>query len=128
MSIRDETKPQLGIDMTILDRISEADVEQWMTARLLRLRAEGRLHRYMTLSVWYWECDTPPQYETSWTVFGCGKHGSGPTIEFADAAVTNHLLHKARIDANKARREAARLLEQADALDKWTPPSPGGAA
>jgi hypothetical protein len=123
MHMSEYTKiPADQIDLTILDRITEADVCMWVAARLSASRSAGLLTPDLELNCnlreYRWQEN--PYYDLSWTM-----HGPGRALAMTHATVSSAITHlrsqMADNPAEKAaekRAEARRALEEAEALEK----------
>ncbi|PAW76803.1 MAG: hypothetical protein B9S32_13780 [Verrucomicrobia bacterium Tous-C9LFEB] len=104
------------LDLTILDRVSEADVQHWLLATLHLLRNELSQLTTLDLNVSRYEgCDS---YR-----FGVGAHGGGKCsvgerdVAAAISELRVELYNRPDEKAREKREAAARLLREAAELE-----------
>lgn len=102
-------------DPSILSRVSESDVMAWMAARLAQIRSELPVHT-MQLEVWYRNYESE-YYDTAWTMHTDGECVlSFPSTSSAMEEVRNLLDMNPIAKAEEKRRNAKRLMDEADAI------------
>lgn len=110
--------PEAGIDLSILDRISETEVAAWMVARVHKLRLGGFEVGSMELDCWVRDYRSGRTYDTSFKAHGGGQFAYAPNIR----AMLKELRQKQADDpAGKAmerRSKARRLLKEAERLEE----------
>lgn len=104
-------------DMTILDRISEADAAMWMAAKLKQLREKLRCHN-LQCSADYRTYRPNGYFDVSWTMHGLDKVAlTHRTIESAAKELEQELLDNPKRRAAEAKRKAQELLKEAAELE-----------
>ena len=108
------------IDHAILDRITLADVQMWMVAKMAALREAGLPIHDLALNVnfrHYCRRDEP-YYDTSWSGHAAGACSlSMRTPERVAAELREEIGGNPREKARQARMQAEQLLRQAEALE-----------
>lgn len=108
-----------NLNPSILDQITEAQVVEWMAAKLDQIRNESGLpiHNF-DVEVWRREY-TEYKYDASWSLH------AGPccalthkTIASAVEEARQELLGNPKEKADEARRKAKALLEEAETMEK----------
>ncbi len=110
-----------GTAPSILDRISEREVCNWMLAKLEQIRATKLpdCHNLCITAFWYDHMSAP---ETNW-----GMHASGecvtsePNFDIALAKLHNEVLVEPEKKALEKKRQAAELLREAASLEALIP-------
>lgn len=108
------------IDHTILDRITLADLQMWMVAKMAALREAGLPIHDLALNVnfrHYCRRDEP-YYDTSWSGHAAGECClSQRTPERVAEHLREEIGGNPREKASRVRAEAARLIREAEALE-----------
>ena len=108
------------IDHSILDRITQADLQMWLVAKMAALREAGVPIHYLSLSVdfrHYCRRDEP-YYDTSWSGHAAGECCLWKrSPELVAGTLSEEIGGNPREKARKARMEAEQLLRQAEALE-----------
>ena len=107
--------PVIPVDESILARVTEADVQSWMVARLNQIRSNGLPVRSIELDALF----VANEFHIGWT----GHCSDECCISCDDSAEVERKLREACIGAperkaSEKRAEAKRLLEQAEELEK----------
>ena len=107
------------VDPTVLDRVSEDDVRQWMLAKLLQIRAAGVLANSFDLRCWFWD-HRRNEFEMSadFNLHGTGNCTEGPTVAHAVAELRVKVASDPAAKAQKARSKSRELLKRAEELEK----------
>lgn len=105
-------------DPGILDRISESDINHWLSARLAQLRScSGLQVRNLEASVSFRQYEET-YYDASWTMDASGEcAGSQPSIENGLAELHEKILGNPAAKAAEKRRTAQALLHEAEDLE-----------
>lgn len=106
------------IDATILDRISGAEVEMWLAARLMKIRGEGVVAHDLEAEADYRAYGSEHYLDTNWTIHGPGRAlaMTHRTVEDAVAHLRSQLHNDPAGQAAEKRAEAKRLLAEAEEL------------
>lgn len=107
-----------AVDPTVLERVSEEDVRQWMLAKLLQIRAAGVLAQSFDLKIWFWDYRSSPEMSADFTLHGTGNCSDGPTVAQAVAELRVKVASDPAAKAQKARRKSRELLKRAEELEK----------
>lgn len=107
-----------AVDPTILDRVSEEDVRQWMLAKLLQIRAAGVLARSFDLKTWFWDYRLNPEMSADFGLHGTGNCADGPTVAQAVAELRVKVASDPAAKAQKARSKSRELLKRAEELER----------
>ncbi len=112
-----EIKPY-QLNPSILERISEQDVQNWLAAKLHQLHAEFSPLVTLEISARHCEYATEKYYDLSVTAHGGGKCAtSKPNICTAVEELRNELLSRPSEEAREKRVRAKRLLREAKELE-----------
>lgn len=108
------------IDLTILERISEADVVAWMVAKMHHLRGTSDPTFYhLDLDCWRRDYYRETSYDTSFGVSLAGGRGfTHPTVESALVAARLEQANQPLERAKKKRAKARDLNEEAATLEQ----------
>lgn len=107
-----------NIDATILDRITEADVEMWMAAKIQSLRTDVPAH-HLAVSVNF-AAGRRPEIYSSWNFHAGDKCAMEASIGNCRRIVKEELLNNPKKRAAEFRRKAAVLLKEAAELESFS--------
>jgi len=107
-----------GLDMTILDRITEAEITEWMCARMHAAREAGTPIGSMDCEVWHRDYRRPEAYyDTKFGGHAVGKCASGQTSAEMIAELKEKVANNPRERAREKRDEARRAMAEAEKLE-----------
>lgn len=111
--------PVEAVDLSILDRITQSDIEAWMLAKLKSLRLQTKLPActlQLTASLADWS--RPPYFYPSWNMHAASACAYDERLEKVVEKVTQELLGDPAGKARDKRDKARRLLKEAEKLEK----------
>lgn len=106
------------VDASILDRITEADVEMWMAARLQQVRETLPAASRLDFNASFRYFCKVKDYYVHWGIHAADKcSGTSPSSAAAFKTVRDALLDNPKARAAEARRKAKDLLDDAEKLE-----------
>lgn len=106
------------VDQTILTKITEAEVLQWLAARLNQIRETLPAASSLGVDVHYFQFCRDEHLSASWGIHAADKcSGTSPDTATALRTVRDELLNNPQRRAAEARRKAKDLMEEAAQLE-----------
>lgn len=106
------------VDMTILDRISDADATMWIAARLAKLREKMPQCSNIQLQADFRNYRPESYYDASWAGHALDKCAlSHNSVESMRQELHQELHNNPKARASEARSKAQRLLKEAEELE-----------
>lgn len=106
------------IDLTILDRITEAEVAAWMAARMVQIREAGCPIESMDCEVWHRRYYSKEEYyDTKFGGHALGKCAGDQTSAAMVTELREKCANNPRERAREKRDEARRAMAAAEKLE-----------
>lgn len=105
------------LDMTILDRITEAEINEWMCAKMHAAREAGTPIGSMDCEVWHRRYRDQEYYDTKFDGHALGKCAHGKTSGEMLAELKEKVANNPRERAREKRDEARRAMAEAEKLE-----------
>lgn len=106
------------VDMTILERITEADATMWIAARLAKIRETTPQCNNLQLEADFRQYRDEQYYDANFAGHGLDKCAlTHPSVESMHAELREELLGNPKARARENKRKAAVLLKEAEELE-----------
>lgn len=104
-------------DISILDRLTEAEVRQWMVAKLAQLQTRAFPAHVLEVTSWFRDYKDDSHFDIGWNIHAAGECAMADTLDHCVSAIKEQLSGDPESKAAEKRREAKRLLAEAEAFD-----------
>lgn len=109
-----------AVDMSILGRITENEVELWMAAKLQSIRESGTKINSMSIATTPRDWAPSPHIDTQWCLHAADKCDMGTSIDVTLSRLIEQVKNNPHKRAIEARQKAARLIKTAEAIESFT--------